>query len=162
MKKCVLLALLALLLTGCRAEETMETISDEIIQPVMAQPGQISVSLPGEAVTPAVESDSGRVYLCRDYEVYLQTLEGGDLNATIQTVTGYEKDALTVMETEQDGAKRYDFVWASAGENGDRLGRGVILDDGNYHYVMTILRDADSAATTQIVWDDVFRSFTLA
>ena len=57
---------------------------------------------------------------------------------------------------------RYEFVWVSAGETGERLGRGVILDDGSYHYVMTVLRDAESTENSQIVWNDVFASFRLA
>lgn len=161
MKKCWMIILLALFLSGCGAEETMETISDNWVQPVMAQPREISVSLPGEAAIPAVESESGRIYVCEDYEITIQTMESGDLNATIQNVSGYDKDNLTVMETAQDGAKRYDFVWATAGEKGERLGRAVILDDGSYHYVMTVLRDADTTETLQVVWSDVFDSFRL-
>lgn len=161
MKKILIFTLLALLLTGCAAEETFETISDDIIQPAMAQPREIAVNLPGETSIPTMESDSGRMYLASDYEIYIQTLDSGDLNATIQTVSGYEEDALTVMETNLDGVSRYEFVWASAGENGDRIGRGVVLDDGSYHYVMTVLRDAETTESTQIVWNDVFASFTL-
>lgn len=162
MKKKIIVGLLALLLTGCAAEETFETISDDLVQPVMAQPREVSVSLPGEVSMPAMESDSGRMYLASDYEIYIQTLDRGDLNATIQTVSGYEKDALTVMQTSLDGVDRYEFVWTCAGENGDRIGRGVVLDDGDYHYVMTVLRDADTTETSQIVWNDVFDSFRLA
>lgn len=162
MKRKIIVGLLALLLTGCAAEETFETISDDLVQPVMAQPREVSVSLPGEVSMPAMESDSGRMYLASDYEIYIQTLDRGDLNATIQTVSGYDKDALTVMQTSLDGVDRYEFVWTCAGENGDRIGRGVVLDDGDYHYVMTVLRDADTTETSQIVWNDVFDSFRLA
>ena len=128
MKKLWILLALASLLCGCTSEETLETISDDIVQPVMAQPGEISVRLPDNAVAPVLESDSEQVYLSEDYE---------------------------------DGAKRYDFVWASAGENGDQLGRAVILDDGNYHYCLSVLRDADTTERSQIVWRDVFDSFKL-
>jgi len=162
MKKILLLGLLALLLTGCGTEETLETISDELVQPVMAQPDEILVSLPGETAMPAMESDNSRMYLASDYEIYIQTLESGDLNRTIQTLSGYEKENLTVMETSADGVSRYEFVWTCAGENGDRIGRAVVLDDGSYHYTMTVLRDADTTETTQIVWHDVFNSFSLA
>lgn len=161
MRKIIVFALLALLLTGCTAEETFETISDDIVEQAMAQPREIAVSLPGEVSMPAMESDSGRMYLASDYEIYIQTMDSGDLNATIRTVSGYEKDALTVMETCLDGVDRYEFVWVSAGENGDRIGRGVVLDDGDYHYVMTVLRDADTTENTQIVWSDVFDSFAV-
>ena len=162
MKKCIVFLVASLLLCGCAAEETFETVADVWVQQEEVQPREISVSLPGEAAMPAVESESGRMYLCEDYEIYIQTMEAGDLNATIQTVSGYSKEDLTVMETESDGVKRYDFVWACAGEKGDRLGRGVILDDGDTHYVMTVLRDADTTKISQIVWSDVFDSFSLS
>ena len=162
MKRMLVFALVMMLLSGCAAEETLETIADDLVQPVMAQPREIAVSLPGEASIPTMEGDTGRMYLADDYELYIQTLESGDLDATIQTVSGYSKDSLTVINTESDGIERYEFVWVSAGENGERLGRGVVLDDGSHHYVMTVLRDADTTETSQIVWNDVFSSFRLA
>lgn len=161
MKKVILLIVLAALLTGCGGKETLETISDELVVPVMAQPEEILVNLPGEAAMPAMESDTGRMYLANDYEIYIQTLESGDLEKTIQTLSGYEKEDLTVMQTASDGVDRYEFVWTCMGETGERLGRAVVLDDGNYHYTMTVLRNADTTENTQIVWNDVFRSFAL-
>ena len=161
MKKIMVFALVTMLLTGCAAEETLETISDDIVQPVMAQPREITVSLPGEASIPTMEGDTGRMYLASDYEIYIQTLDAGDLNGTIQAVSGYQREAMTVMETNVEGVDRYEFVWSCAGENGDRIGRGVVLDDGSYHYVMTVLRDAESTENSQIVWNDVFASFGL-
>lgn len=161
MKKVWILLILSALLNGCAAEETLETVADDIVQPVMAQPAQTTVRLPDNAVAPVLESNSEQVYLSEDYEIIIETVSGGDLSATIQKVSGYTPDSLTVMETEQDGAKRYDFVWASAGENGDLLGRAVILDDGNYHYCLSVLRDADTTENSQIVWRDVFDSFQL-
>ena len=49
---------------------------------------------------------------------------------------------------------------STAGEQGERLGRGVILDDGDYHYCLTVLQDAD-VTDCQIVWSEVFRTFDL-
>ena len=154
---------LALLLGGCGAEETLETISDDIpAQPVLAEVREISVRLPDNAVAPVLESDSEQVYLCEDYEIVIETHASGDLNATIAAISGYEPSQLTVMQTQQGDAARYDFVWVSAGESGDRLGRAVILDDGNYHYCMSVLRDAENQKKSQVVWSDVFASFSLA
>ena len=161
MKKICWLLLVALLLCGCSTREVLETVSDEWIVPVMAQPGEILVDLPGEAAMPAMESDTGRMYLASDYEIYIQTLEAGDLEKTIQTLSGYDREDLTVMATSADGISRYEFVWTCLGETGERLGRAVVLDDGNYHYTMTVLRNADMTETSQIVWSDVFRSFML-
>lgn len=159
MKKWVIWLILPLMLWGCSAEETFETIADEALLPVMARPRQITVQLPENAAAPVLESEGEQVYLCEDYEIIIETLSAGDLSGTIRAVCGYSKEDLTVMETQWQDVTRYEFVWASAGEKGDRLGRGVILDDGQYHYCMTLLRDA--AAESQIVWDQVFSSFDL-
>lgn len=155
----MLLILMAVLLCGCTAQETFETISDEPVQVVMAQPREISVRLPDNAVAPVLESEAEQVYMCEDYEIVIQTLSSGDLDATVRSICGYSRDRLTVMETQWDDVTRYEFVWAAAGEKGDRLGQAVILDDGNHHYCMSVLRDAQTVS--QVVWRDVFGSFTL-
>lgn len=150
-----------LLLTGCGAEETAETLADELLVPVMAEPGRISVQLPGETALPVMENQNGRVYICNDYEIMVQTMEGGDLNETIRSLSGMDREDLTVMETATDGVNRYEFVWASAGENGDQSGRAVILDDNHYHYCLSVLRDTDADDKSQVNWDQVFSSFSL-
>lgn len=161
MKKLGYLVLLGLLLSGCRAQETMETISDDWVVPAMAQQQRIVVQLPGETALPVMEKGSDRLYLSDDYEIAVQTLAGGDLEKTVSTLSGYGTDDVTMLETFSDGITRREFVWAAAGETGDRVGRGVILDDGSYHYCMTALWEADSAATAQINWDQVFSSFSV-
>ncbi len=159
MKKFIWMVLLAALLTGCTAEETLETVSDEWVVPVMAQPREVSVRLPEEIVTPVLEQEGRQLYMGPNYEIMLETLSSGDLAATIRALCGYEKDQLTVLETRQGDCDRYDFVWTMAGETGDRLGRAAILDDGDYHYCMTAIRDKGD---TQILWRDVFGSFSLS
>ena len=157
-KRWLWMMVLAVLLCGCKAEETLETVSDEWMVPAMAQPREISVRLPENTVLPVMEQDGSKLYMGQDYEIMVETLASGDLKDTIRTISGFEKDQLTVLQTQQAGADRYDFVWTTAGEGGERLGRAVILDDGNYHYCMTVLRDAEESI---IVWQDVFSSFAL-
>lgn len=152
---------LCFLLCGCGAEETFETVADEMAVPVMARMREISVTLPDNAVAPVLEGSSQQVYLSEDYEIIIETLQSGDMGATVQSISGYEKDQLTILQTQQNDVTRYEFVWACAGETGDRLGRAVVLDDGNYHYCMSVLRDAETTEESQIVWNEVFHSFTL-
>ena len=159
MKKVILLVMLMGLLTGCGGEETLETVSDELVVPVMAQPGEILVDLPGEAAMPVSESDSGRLYLCQDYEIALQTLSSGDLDATLQSVTGYGKEDLTILETLRSGLPCYEFTWTCAGENGDRIGQGILMDDGNYHYVVAVMGGEHAAGEMTDVWQNVLDSF---
>ena len=150
-----------LLLCGCGARETVETVSDVWVEPAMASPGQVRVNIPGEEDLEAVEQGSPRYYLCEDYEISIQTLPGGDINETVRALSGFDRQQLTVMETRGAGADRYEFVWASAGEQGERIGQGVILDDGNYHYTLTVLRDPETTENSQIVWADLLGSFSL-
>ena len=157
-KRWLWMIVLAVLLCGCKAEETLETVSDEWMVPAMAQPREISVRLPENTVLPVMEQDGRRLYMGQDYEIMVETLASGDLNDTIRTISGFEKDQLTVLQTQQADADRYDFVWTTAGERGERLGRAVILDDGNYHYCMSVLRDTEEGT---VVWQDVFSSFAL-
>lgn len=161
MKTFWIVAALCLLLTGCATQETLETLADDMVQPVMAQPRQIAVDLPDNAVAPVLESDSEQVYFCEEYQILVETLSAGDLDATVRNLSGCDREKLTLIETEQDGAKRYDFVWAAAGEKGDLLGRAAILDDGSYHYCLSVLRDADTTENTQVIWRNVFDSFAL-
>ena len=158
----VLLVLGCLLLSGCGAQETMETVADEWVEEAMAPAREILVELPEEAAAPAAENANGRIYLCSDYEIEIQTMDGGDLDATIRDLCGYDREELTVIASNPQGLKRYDFVWTAAGEGGDKIGRAVLLDDGQFHYTMTVLRSADSVEQSQIVWRSVFESFALA
>jgi hypothetical protein len=151
-------ALLALTLTACAAEETFETVADEQVLSAMAQPREIMIELPEDAAAPVLENEEQQVYLGEGYELILQTCPGGDLSGTIRSVSGYDKEKLTLIQTQWQNVTRYDFVWVSAGEEGDRLGRGTILDDGAYHYCLTLLRDAASEDN----WEPVFASFNIA
>lgn len=152
----------AVLLCGCASRQTMETVADIWAEPVPPEPREVILHLPGEASVFAMESDSGRQYLGDGYEISVQTLASGDLNATIKTLTGFTKDELTVMQKQDSDNKRYEFVWASEGENGARLGRGAVLDDGNYHYCLTVLQDVEGMETCQIIWSEVFHYFDFA
>lgn len=158
MKRFGLLLVVSLLLCGCGAVETMETVADEWVIPVAAKPKELRLELPGEALACAMESDTGRMYFGDSYEVLVQTFSSGDLNDTLTELTGFPREELTVMQTQNGDIDRWEFAWAAAGERGERIGRGVILDDGEYHYCLSVLQDAD-VTDCQIVWSEVFRSF---
>lgn len=160
MKRILLVLLMSLLLAGCAEAELGETVADVWQEAVtVAAPRETRLELPGEAVACAMESDTGRLYFGDGYEVMVQTLSGGDLDATIRSLTGFDREDITVIQSQSD-PKRWEFAWASAGEGGERLGRGVVLDDGNYHYCLTVLQDADDD-DCQIIWSQVFNSFEL-
>lgn len=162
MKKCWIAAALALLLAGCGAQETFETVSDVYEVKDLPPAMQVQVMLPDDAAVPAMEdSRTGQIYLCDGYFVTVQILEAGDLNRTLQESTGFSKENLPIIETARDGLKRYECVWTSAGEAGDQVGRAVVLDDGSYHYVVTVMADAVRAGALQSDLQNVIDSVKL-
>ena len=56
----------------------------------------------------------------KEYEILVETMASGDLDATLRSLTGYTADRLTVIRTQQNDADRYDFVWTAAGEVRER------------------------------------------
>lgn len=160
MKKLWLVLAILVLLSGCGGKETLETVADDMAEPVMAAPKEIYVALPEEAEETVLEGVSGNLYLGRDYTIAVETVDGGDLDKTLYAMTGFHPEELTILTTTQGNVTRRDFVWACTGENGEQLGRGVILDDGSYHYCLSVLRPA-AAETSQIIWEDVYQSFSL-
>lgn len=161
MKKCAVFLLISMMLSGCGAEETFETIADEFIQSAAAPLREVVLELPEEAVLPASESDAGTLYLCDGYEISVQTLPAGDLEASVYQITGFSKDRVELISAQPGTYRRYDLVWSTLGEQGDQVGRAAILDDGSYHYVLSVLAEADRAGEFEQVFRALFESYAL-
>lgn len=162
MKKLIVLLVLLVALNGCAAQPVFETVSDGVEVPVLAQMRQLQVSLPKEATAPTLQGEeSGALYICNGYTLSVQTVKAGDVDSTMRSLTGFGRDQLTVMETVRNGVKRYDCVWSAAGEGGDHVGRAAILDDGNYHYAVTVMADFESAGELAATWKTIFDSVML-
>ena len=157
-KRCVMMAL-ALLLCGCGAEQTLETVADEIVLHVSAQPREVLLTLPKETLLPAMETESGTLYLCDGYDVAVQIMDSGDLDRTLRQVSGFGKDDLTVIQTAAGALSCYELVWTAATELGEEVGRAMILDDGNYHYVLNTTAPAKNAEEYREIWNGIFESF---
>ena len=163
MKKLWVIPILALLLAGCGGEKTLETVGDVEETPTIATHQRVLLQLPEELSTPVLQSEkTGTLYICDDYSVTVQTVAAGDLNKTIHNATGMNREDLQIMQTEEKGVKRYRWVWATGGENGVEVGRGCVLDDGHYHYVLTAMADEKAATRVQPAWKEIFSSFRLA
>ena len=158
-----LVPVLALLLTGCGKMESFETVTDQTVTPVETKKMVIMLDMPDNASLEAMESDENcSVYICDDYTLTTYTTEGGDIQKTILDATGFLPEQLDLIQTKQGNCTRYVCVWTAAGESGEQVGRCAVLDDGNYHYVLTAMADADAAgALAQGQWQSVFRSFRL-
>lgn len=163
MKKLWLLVVLMLCLTGCGSTAVWETVTDTDDTPVMAQMRQIELTLPKDAVSETMENtQTGKLYLCDGYTVAVQTLPGGDLDKTLREISGFSRQQLTVMETQTKTAKRYECVWAAAGEAEDQVARAVVLDDGSYHYAVTVMAPFSTAGDLASVWQSILTSVNLS
>lgn len=158
----ILLGAIALLLTGCGAQETFETVADVYVQGQTAERQQVLLNLSEDAAAAVMQSETGgTLYFCDGYTVTVQTMVSGDLDRTLRETTGFRREPLRPVETTAGEVMRYDCVWISAGETGDQVGRAVVLDDGNYHYVVTVMADAAEAGALAEEWQQLLDSFRI-
>ena len=162
MRKICLLVALVLLLCGCGQEQTFETVADEMVLSASAQPRQVLLTLPDDTLLPAMETENGTLYLCNGYDGAVQSMESGDLDATVRQVCGFGSDDITIMQTAAGDCACYEFVWSAATELGEQVGRAMILEEGDYHYVVTTVAPAKKAGEYQEIWNGIFDSFALA
>ena len=123
---------------------------------------QVSLTLPDDATIQTIAGTEGKLYLCDGFTVTVQTLPGGDLSRTIADTTGYDLSRLTLMETEKDGIRCYRCSWATAGEGGDQAARTLILDDGSFHYAITVMASAEKAGALADTWQEILHSVSLS
>lgn len=160
MKKLIAVILFAILLVGCADQPVFETLGEVPVEGTIPQPQEILVELPGELSQPVLQSeDTGKLYICEDYTMTLQTLEGGDLERTLRHCTGYEKEDLTVISTQLGDVRKYETAWTATGEGEPQIGRLAILDDGSYHYVLSVMAPSQEAGGLQESWQYLFDTF---
>lgn len=162
MKICIAIGLILLLLSGCGAATTFETISDEYVQPAAVTMRQLQLSLPEDvAVTTFGDSQSGTLYLCDGYSIAVQTMASGDLDRTVRSISGFSRDSIALIQTEAGLIDRYECVWVSAGEANTQMCRACILDDGNYHYTVSLMADADRMRSVSDQWQSIMASVSV-
>lgn len=161
MKAIAVILSVMFLLCGC-SEDVFETIGDSVDVPVMAVPATLTVELPDSAAAPVMQGASGKLYFCDGYEIMVETLNSGNIDATIQTLTGFTKEKIRSVETMRSGVSCYEGVWSSAGEAGDQIGRVMILDDGSYHYCISMMTAANDAAACAAEWQAILDSINLS
>ena len=160
MRKLWVLVMAAVMLAGCATETTMETVADELVLAESAMK-EITMELPGEPVLPVMQTDTGEIYICEDFEVSVETLPGGDIQRTVQMLTGFGMEDVTVMETTVGERTRYDLAWSAMGETGPEVGRAAVLCDGQYHYCLTVMTAEENAVSCREMFNGLFESFTL-
>ena len=129
----IFLCVLLVLLAGCTQPKDFETMSDSYLEPELPLAQKVSFALPA-----------------------------GNLDATLREVTGYGRDKVQLWQRKDGDISRYSCVWVSLGEGGDQMGKATILDDGNYHYVLTVMAAAEDAGELTDTWQTLMESFSIA
>ena len=162
LKKLAMMALLAVSLLGCAAEPVFEPVTD-VYAGTEPAAGTVQVMVPEQAAMMAAAGENtAQLYFCDGYTLSVQTLDGGDLDRSLRSLTGYGRDRLTVLETLRGGITCYSCAWSSAGESGEQVGRLVLLDDGVYHYAVTVMAAAEDAGSLAEEWDYILNQVTLS
>lgn len=162
MKKVIVMILMLTMLTGCAGGGTFEGVEDVYGPSGVKEAGKIGLELPEDAASHVLAGQTGQMYFCDGYEISVETLASGDLDRTLLSLTGYHRDALTVIETANGDLKRYDCVWTAAGEDGDQVGKAVVLDDGSYHYCVSVMAHSREAGSLQSAWQSLLASVTVS
>ena len=160
MKRMLFIVLLAMMLTGCGAAPTFETVADQPDVEIAVQPQKILLELPKDAVVQTAEQGDA-LYLCDGFTVSVQTMEAGDLDSTLRSTTGYGKEELTLIQMEGADGTHYRCVWATTGEGQTQVGKICIVDDGNFHYVLTVMIPEESAGQLAAQVQSVMESFQI-
>lgn len=161
MKKILIVLVIAVTLTGC-AVQTFETVDDQQEVQAMATPATLLVDLPDEAAAPAMQGTSGTLYFCGDYDISVEVMPSGNLDSTLKNLTGFGQKDLHIIETDRCGVDCYESVWSAAGEAGDHIGRVLILDDGSFHYCVSVMALAEDAGSCAEDWNEILESVALA
>ena len=162
MKKMVCILLCVVVMAGCASKGTFEQLQDVYAPEETPEPRRISLTLPEEAAAQTLTGNNGKLYFCDGYEIAVETLAGGDLNRTLKSVTGCEKEDLTLLQTGNGAITQWETVWTAAGEGTQRVGRVLILDDASYHYCISVMADALEAGALQENWEALFSSVVLS
>ena len=159
MKIVSLLIVFAVLLCGCQNVSTFEVLEDVYYEQERAAPKEIVLSLSDS--TTLIRNGNSRLYLCDGFDVTVETMYAGNVEQTMQTLTGFAPDALTMVQTSSHQMQRYECAWSSAGEGGVQVGRAVVLDDGSYHYCVTVTALAEQAGALYETWNTLLDSIVL-
>lgn len=160
LKKVLLVLMVLFLLTAC-SEPVYETLGNVVhVGGNPAQPRQVLLSFPEDASLLTMSGEE-RLYLCDGYTMTLQNCDAGDLGATVLWLTGKKLTDITMLETVCGDHKRKDFVWITNTEEGQQVCRGAILDDGVFHYCLTVMAPGEDAVDLRQTWNALFSSFCL-
>lgn len=140
---------LCLVLSGCSAGEVpVETVADWIPEDAIrtAGPMVMDLVLPEDAVLSADGISTGSVYQQPEgkYEI-TREIAKGTAASVLKQLTGIPVQRLQPVKQREFDMDRYDFAWASTGEDGLQVCHGRMYSDGTYCYCLVFRTPEDQA-----------------
>ena len=159
------LGLVFLLLSGCAAP-AWETVTDEIpavaVSSWMEDAYSVQFGVPASASL--LEERAGwQVYGTENGELEIETrtfLTSG-LESAVRTVSGFESDELTILQTARFGMPQYQFAWVAQTEQGSRLYRANLVLNDTECYAVICSRPEEAGSRYDQEIRRVFSSFGL-
>lgn len=157
---------LMMLLCGC-SKPVWESVDDFMpSEPVMNRQETsyvIQMGLP-EGLELVERSEAAAVYATAngELEVETQTFLTSGLDSAVRTLSGFEAEELTILQTTRFDLPEYQFAWVSQTEQGARLYRADLVLDGTccYAVICSSLESAGDYYAFQA--RQVFSSFGLS
>lgn len=161
MKKWIVSVLLvsAVVLCGCSVEN-FEPMLDVHSPSDQVTPQKMQIKLPEDAALSVMYGETGTLYYGENYEVSIETYPSGNISQTMCNVTGRKMEELTVMQIPVAQGNSYRCGWSVTDGEGDRIGQCIIIDDGRYHYCLSVLADADAASELRPIIETVLNSYS--
>ena len=155
----VMFVVLLGMLAGCGGEPVYETIGDvwEQTEPA-AKPGRMEVPLPEGAQMEVMEGLGDSYYRVGEWDLWTTVLSGGDVKRSIRTLSAMNTDSLTVLKRGRGALECFETTWSVASEEGQRVVRAGILDDGSYHYCLCISAPEEEAEDAGQVFTEILNA----
>ena len=154
MRKWMAILMFMMVLSGCSADTDLETVQYDLQEsfPVY-QPGEMNLILPESVDMESSSTDSGGIfYSFGNCKIWMESHPTGNINATLELLTGQSGEKRNLVKWESEEYRYYETVWTTAEESGIRVNRGVVADDGKYHYCIAVsVPEAEADHADQIV-----------
>ena len=163
MKNIIIFLLTILTMTGCATEPTFETIGNVWDNPQMqASPASIEFALPDDAQMEVMEStDTCKSYQIGDWMLWTEIHSGGDVAATMETLTGINTDALNIISHPVGNYQCHETAWAASGEEGEYVIRTAVIPYGQYHYCLSMKAPKEDAQQVGSFFSGILRNVYL-
>ena len=157
--------LLCVSLCACGKKPVFETVDDQIVPALAEEPSYvIFVSLPQDVTEQTFFDDQNR-HLCTqaegNYEVMTEVLSDLSTEEALRSITGMDRQAITVLKAEVNGMPEYHASWTSMTDEGAYLSRMVMVSAGGNYYCMRFSAPEELGAEVQDTMEEIFASFAL-